>query len=96
MLSKSYDFLSRKVSKHFRNAPILVFNQVCDWVHDGVNMNVGMDLVKSCLVLNGLNSREDNLAFSISSLDELDIVYTIRVFQSRSPVYIGLPVLDAK
>jgi hypothetical protein len=69
--------LSRKVLEHFRNAPILVSNQVCDWVHDG--MNVGMDLVDSCLLV--LSSDEENFTFTINSLDELDIVYTRRVFQ---------------
>ena len=69
--------LSGKVSEHFHNAPILVSNQVCDWVHDG--MNVGMDLVDSCLFV--LSSDEENLAFSINSLDKLDILYTRRVLQ---------------
>jgi hypothetical protein len=66
------------VSERFRNAPILVSNQICDWVHDGVN--VGMDLVDSCLFV--LGSDEENVTFSINSLNELDIVYTRRVLQS--------------
>jgi len=37
-------------------------------------MNVGRDPVDSCLLV--LCSDEENLAFSIDSLDELDIVYT--------------------
>jgi hypothetical protein len=69
--------LSRKVLERFHNAPILVSNQVCNWVHDG--MNVGMDLVDSRLLV--LSSGEENFTFSINSLDELDIVYTRRVFQ---------------
>jgi hypothetical protein len=69
--------LSRKVSERFHNAPILVSNQLCNWVHDG--MNVGMDLADSCLLV--LSSDEENFAFSINSLDELDIVYTRRVLQ---------------
>jgi hypothetical protein len=70
--------LSGKVSERFRNAPILVTNQVCDWEHDGTN--VGMDLVDSCFLV--LSSDEENFTFSINSLDELDIVYTRRVLQS--------------
>lgn len=69
--------LSRKVLEHFRNAPILVTNQVCDWVHDG--MNVGMDLVDCCLLV--LSGDEENFTFTINSLDKLDIVYTRRVLQ---------------
>ena len=69
--------LSRKVLKCFHNAPILVSSQECDWVHDG--MNVGMDLVDSCLLV--LSSDEENFTFTIDSLDELDIVYTRRMLQ---------------
>ena len=64
--------LSRKVLERFRNAPILVSNQVCDRVHDG--MDVGMDLVDSRLLV--LCSDEENFTFPINSLDELYIVYT--------------------
>ena len=67
-------------------------NQVYDWVHDG--MTVGMDFVDSCLHV--FNNSEENLTFSISSLNELDIMYTRRVLQSRSLVYTGLPVPDGK
>jgi len=42
-------------------------------------MDVGMDLVDSCLLV--LSSDEENFTFSINSLDELDIVYTRRVLQ---------------
>jgi hypothetical protein len=72
-----HDFFSRTVLEGVHIAPVFVSNEVCDGAKDCVS--VKRDLVDRCLFV--LSSNENNFAFSINSLNELDVVYSRRVLQ---------------
>jgi len=66
-----------KVSEGAHDAPIPVSDEVCDGTKDDVS--VGRDLVHGCRFVFGSN--EKNLASTVNSLNELDVVYSRCVFQ---------------